>query len=75
MRPYELRAVVRWTDEKGEHAQAVVRDTKHWLYKRFEVDPKRPVLQQVAERLKVKREDIEVPAHIGRGVDAEKARI
>ncbi|MBW2673897.1 MAG: hypothetical protein JRD89_10870 [Deltaproteobacteria bacterium] len=68
MPQYELRAMVRWMDEKGEHVQVVVRDTKSWLYRSFKVDPKRPVLKRVAECLKVKEKDIVIPSHLKGGM-------
>jgi len=56
--------VVRWRDERGEHAEIVVRDTEHWIYRWFEIDPKRPVTGQVLEHLKLKPEELKVPDHI-----------
>ena len=58
-------------DEQGKHVEIVVRDTKHWLYMSFEIDPKRPVIMQAAERLKIRPGDLKIPEHIKRGMEVK----
>lgn len=64
MPSYEIRAIVEWSDEDGDHREVLVRDTEHHLYRRFEAEPGEDVVRTASKHLSVEEKEVHVPAHI-----------
>jgi len=64
----EIRGIIEWDDEDGEHREIVVRDTNNQLYVSFEVNPNANLVLEVVKELDVEKDQVILPKHVKEGV-------